>query len=47
MVKFLTTSVAAETLPAGVNAPSSADPIGFASSLLSANSFIEQSPSAQ
>jgi len=42
MITFLTTSIAAETLLAGVNAPSSADPVGFAGSLLSANALLER-----
>lgn len=44
MVKFLTTSIATATLLAGANAPSSADPLGFASSLLNADQLIDQSP---
>jgi lipoprotein-anchoring transpeptidase ErfK/SrfK len=43
MIKVLTTSIAAVTLLAGANAPSSANPLGFAGSFLNADQLIEQS----
>ena len=42
MAKALTTSIAAVTLSAGANAPSSANPLGLAGSFLHADRLIEQ-----